>query len=93
VRTCHQCLPAVYIFAAPLAVPFSVLILSLQKRASKQMEILRSEQSRLPVNSFKAEIVTAVQCNPVIVVAGDTGCGKVGLLYLFQSTSHALCTK
>ncbi|XP_075979752.1 putative ATP-dependent RNA helicase DHX34 [Anticarsia gemmatalis] len=37
---------------------------------------LRQAQKDLPVAKYKNEIVSAVQNNRVVVVAGDTGCGK-----------------
>ena len=39
---------------------------------------LRKDQSNLPVRAFSEEIVRAVYGSPVVVIAGDTGCGKVG---------------
>ena len=40
---------------------------------------LRKDQSNLPVRGFSEEIVRAVYGSPVVVIAGDTGCGKVGV--------------
>ena len=39
------------------------------------MKIHRDQES-LPIHSYKSAIVTAVQSHQVVIVAGDTGCGK-----------------
>ena len=37
---------------------------------------IRRDQESLPIHSYKSAIVTAVQSHQVVIVAGDTGCGK-----------------
>jgi len=37
---------------------------------------IRQDQHNLPIYQFKKEITDAVETYPVVVVAGDTGCGK-----------------
>lgn len=37
--------------------------------------IIAQDQVNLPIFKFKNDIITALQTNNVIVVAGDTGCG------------------
>ncbi len=37
---------------------------------------IRKDQNNLPIFQYKEKIIEAVKSYPVIVVAGDTGCGK-----------------
>ena len=37
---------------------------------------IRRDQSHLPIHSYKSSIVSAVSSHQVVIVAGDTGCGK-----------------
>ncbi|KAM3961684.1 LOW QUALITY PROTEIN: putative ATP-dependent RNA helicase DHX34 [Aphomia sociella] len=46
------------------------------KEKFEKLKKLRQLQSDLPVANFRKEIVSAVQNERVVVVAGDTGCGK-----------------
>ncbi|KAG8236497.1 hypothetical protein J437_LFUL016409 [Ladona fulva] len=47
-----------------------------QKEKFSKLKKLRKNQENLPVAQFKKEIVDAVNSNQVVVIAGDTGCGK-----------------
>ena len=47
-----------------------------QKEKFRKLKRLRKSQSELPIAQFRREIVDGVQKNRVVVVAGDTGCGK-----------------
>ncbi|CAB3383855.1 Hypothetical predicted protein [Cloeon dipterum] len=47
-----------------------------QKEKFKKLKTLRGNQATLPVAHYKKEIVEAVRENAVVVIAGDTGCGK-----------------
>ncbi|XP_059479514.1 probable ATP-dependent RNA helicase DHX34 [Neocloeon triangulifer] len=47
-----------------------------QKEKFKKLKALREGQTNLPVAHYRKEIVEAVQENSVVVIAGDTGCGK-----------------
>lgn len=47
-----------------------------QKEKFQKLKKLREAQSNLPVAKFKEEIVTAVKNKKVVLLAGDTGCGK-----------------
>lgn len=47
-----------------------------QKEKFSKLRKLREAQANLPVAKFKEEIVTAVQNERVVLLAGDTGCGK-----------------
>ncbi|KAL0870455.1 hypothetical protein ABMA27_005452 [Loxostege sticticalis] len=46
------------------------------KEKFEKLKKLRKAQKELPVAKFRNEIVSAVQNERVVVVAGDTGCGK-----------------
>ncbi|KAK3727046.1 hypothetical protein QZH41_012547, partial [Actinostola sp. cb2023] len=37
---------------------------------------LKNDQSNLPISHFREHIVDAVKSNQVVIIAGDTGCGK-----------------
>ncbi|XP_046966697.1 probable ATP-dependent RNA helicase DHX34 [Vanessa cardui] len=46
------------------------------KEKFEKLKKLRKAQSELPVAKYRNEIVSAVQNEKVVIVAGDTGCGK-----------------
>lgn len=48
-----------------------------QKERFAKLKKLRKTQANLPVAQFKNEIVAAVREEQVVLIAGDTGCGKV----------------
>eukprot|EP00850_Spirogloea_muscicola_P001166 SM000004S15036 [mRNA] locus=s4:961290:971083:+ [translate_table: standard] len=48
----------------------------LQKRLFAKLVKLRKDQASLPIASFEEDILKAVEHNPVVVIAGETGCGK-----------------
>ena len=37
---------------------------------------IRTDQQNLPIYQFKSDIIETIRQNQVVVVAGDTGCGK-----------------
>ena len=47
-----------------------------QRRSIKRIAKLREDQRALPIFAFKEQIIAAVRNNPVVLIAGDTGCGK-----------------
>ncbi|XP_049857625.1 probable ATP-dependent RNA helicase DHX34 isoform X1 [Schistocerca gregaria] len=47
-----------------------------QKETFAKLYKLRQSQKNLPVAQYRSEIVSAVQNERVVIVAGDTGCGK-----------------
>ncbi|XP_006815471.1 putative ATP-dependent RNA helicase DHX34 [Saccoglossus kowalevskii] len=47
-----------------------------QKQQFNKLSKLRRDQGNLPIAQYKDKIINAVRANQVIVVAGDTGCGK-----------------
>lgn len=47
-----------------------------QKEKFGKLKKLRESQATLPVAKFKDEIIKAVQNEQVLLLAGDTGCGK-----------------
>ncbi|GAB0088574.1 probable ATP-dependent RNA helicase DHX34 [Sergentomyia squamirostris] len=47
-----------------------------QKEKFTKLKKLRKSQANLPVAKYKEEIVQAVKENQVVIIAGDTGCGK-----------------
>lgn len=48
----------------------------LEKEKLEKIRKLRQMQAELPVAKFKDEIIAAVKSEQVVLVAGDTGCGK-----------------
>jgi hypothetical protein len=46
------------------------------KKGFKELETLSSTKACLPITAWKAAILDAVHAHPVVLVAGDTGCGK-----------------
>lgn len=47
-----------------------------QKEKFNKLKKLRDNQANLPVARYKDEIIDAVKNERVVVIAGDTGCGK-----------------
>uniref|UniRef100_W5LKD5 DEAH (Asp-Glu-Ala-His) box polypeptide 34 n=1 Tax=Astyanax mexicanus TaxID=7994 RepID=W5LKD5_ASTMX len=47
-----------------------------QKQSFSKVLKLRREQRNLPIFQYRERLVELVRRNPVVVVAGDTGCGK-----------------
>ena len=41
-----------------------------------KLKKLRKSQSKLPIAEYKQQILDTVEQNQVVIVAGDTGCGK-----------------
>jgi HrpA-like RNA helicase len=48
----------------------------LQKEKFAKLRKLRESQANLPIAEFRDEILDKVAQNRVVIVAGDTGCGK-----------------
>lgn len=46
------------------------------KCSQKEYEVMKESRSQLPIWKMKDEILKAIQENPVVVVCGETGCGK-----------------
>ncbi|KAL0972695.1 hypothetical protein UPYG_G00193600 [Umbra pygmaea] len=67
-----------------------------QRQSFGKLAKLRSEQKALPIYQYRDRIVELVQTHPVVVVAGDTGCGKstqVPQYLLSSGFSHIACTQ
>lgn len=47
-----------------------------QKEKFQKLVKLRQEQKNLPVYQYRDEIIEAVKNERVVIIAGDTGCGK-----------------
>lgn len=47
-----------------------------QKEKFQKLRKLRRFQANLPVAQYKSEIIEAVRAEQVVLIAGDTGCGK-----------------
>ncbi|XP_043272720.1 probable ATP-dependent RNA helicase DHX34 isoform X2 [Venturia canescens] len=58
-----------------------------QKEKFNRLKKLRADQANLPVAQYKNEIIQAVKEKSVIIIAGDTGCGKSTQVpqYLYSS--------
>lgn len=48
----------------------------LQKEKLNKLKKLREGQANLPIAEFRNEILEKIAENRVVIVAGDTGCGK-----------------
>ncbi|KPP62223.1 putative ATP-dependent RNA helicase DHX34 [Scleropages formosus] len=67
-----------------------------QKQSFAKLAKLRREQRSLPIFQYKDRIVDLVRRHPVVVVAGDTGCGKstqVPQYLLSAGFDHIACTQ
>lgn len=47
-----------------------------QKQKFSKLVKLKKDQANLPISHFREQIVDAVSNNQVVIIAGDTGCGK-----------------
>lgn len=68
----------------------------LQKRSMAKLTKLRRDQGNLPIASFQDSILEAIKENSVVVIAGDTGCGKstqVPQFLLKAGYRHIACTQ
>ena len=54
----------------------SLFVDFLQKEKFNKLKKLRESQANLPIAEFRNEILEKVDQNRVVIVAGDTGCGK-----------------
>lgn len=67
-----------------------------QKQGFCKLVKLQREQKSLPIFHYRDRIVELVQAHPVVVVAGDTGCGKstqVPQYLLGSGFKHIACTQ
>ncbi|XP_062861355.1 probable ATP-dependent RNA helicase DHX34 [Trichomycterus rosablanca] len=67
-----------------------------QKQSFGKLVKLRQEQRNLPIFQYRDRIVELVRTHPVVVVAGDTGCGKstqVPQYLLSSGFNHIACTQ
>ncbi|KAJ8368672.1 hypothetical protein SKAU_G00087000 [Synaphobranchus kaupii] len=67
-----------------------------QRQSFCKLAKLRREQKSLPIFQYRDRIVELVRTHPVVVVAGDTGCGKstqVPQYLLSSGFSHIACTQ
>ena len=48
----------------------------LQKEKFSKLKKLRQSQANLPIAEFRQDIIKALEENQVVIIAGDTGCGK-----------------
>ncbi|KAL3314182.1 DEAH (Asp-Glu-Ala-His) box polypeptide 34 [Cichlidogyrus casuarinus] len=67
---------------------FDMYLDYLQKEKIKTLEKIRSDRSNLPITPFKQEILNLVKENSVILIAGDTGCGKSTQVPQFLNESY-----
>uniref|UniRef100_G3PI77 DEAH (Asp-Glu-Ala-His) box polypeptide 34 n=1 Tax=Gasterosteus aculeatus aculeatus TaxID=481459 RepID=G3PI77_GASAC len=67
-----------------------------QRQSFGKLAKLRREQKNLPIFQYRDRIVDTVRRHPVVVVAGDTGCGKstqVPQYLLSAGFAHIACTQ
>ena len=67
----------------------STLFLAFDSQFAK-LQKLKSDQEHLPIYQFKDAIVEHVKSNQVVIVAGDTGCGKSTQVKYLKSLTHYL---
>lgn len=67
-----------------------------QRQSFTKLAKLRRDQKNLPIFQYRDKIVDLIRLHPVVVVAGDTGCGKstqVPQYLLSAGFSHIACTQ
>ncbi|NXK49954.1 DHX34 helicase, partial [Chauna torquata] len=67
-----------------------------QKQSFAKLAKLQRERAALPIAQYRDRLLRAVAQNQVVVVAGDTGCGKstqVPQFLLAAGYSHVACTQ
>ncbi|XP_073336152.1 probable ATP-dependent RNA helicase DHX34 [Pagrus major] len=67
-----------------------------QRQSFGKLAKLRREQKNLPICQYRDRIVELVRLHPVVVVAGDTGCGKstqVPQYLISAGFNHVACTQ
>lgn len=64
-----------------------------QKEKFAKLRKLRKVQAELPVAQYRTEIIEAVANEQVVLIAGDTGCGKSTQIpqYLYQAGYESIC--
>ena len=68
----------------------------LQKDKFNKLKKLRQSQANLPIAEYRQEILDSLEKNQVIIIAGDTGCGKSTQVpqYLLQANyAKIACTQ
>ncbi|XP_068273657.1 probable ATP-dependent RNA helicase DHX34 isoform X1 [Nyctibius grandis] len=67
-----------------------------QKQSFAKLAKLQRERAALPISQYRDRLLRAVAQNQVVVIAGDTGCGKstqVPQYLLAAGYSHVACTQ
>lgn len=68
----------------------------MQKQRFEKLKKLRNAQANLPIAEYKEKIISTVQEHNVVIIAGDTGCGKstqVPQYLLSAGFSNIACTQ
>ena len=66
------------------------------RRASASYQSMLSSRMSLPIWAHKSQLLSAIQCNQVVIVCGETGCGKstqVPAYILEEELSHGRACK
>ena len=48
----------------------------LEKQELQKLKKLRQAQARLPIANYRNKILGLLQEHPLVIISGDTGCGK-----------------
>uniref|UniRef100_A0A8B9NBF4 Uncharacterized protein n=1 Tax=Accipiter nisus TaxID=211598 RepID=A0A8B9NBF4_9AVES len=68
----------------------------IQKQSFTKLAKLQREQAVLPISQYWDRLLRAVAQNQVVVIAGDTGCGRsmqVSQFLLAAGYNHVACTQ
>ncbi|TID19878.1 hypothetical protein CANINC_003673, partial [Pichia inconspicua] len=66
----------------------------IEEEEEKEKSLIKLKQS-LPIYAYRQKILDAIEQNPVIILVGETGCGKTTQVpqYLFEEGKRVCCTQ
>ncbi|GAU98245.1 LOW QUALITY PROTEIN: hypothetical protein RvY_09419-2 [Ramazzottius varieornatus] len=65
----------------------------LEKQEFQKYQKLRAAQANLPISNYRGKILELIQANSIVIVSGDTGCGKSTQVpqYLLKAGFENVC--